>query len=390
MYARLARLGLRHWRSLPWRARLPRALFLVSFLIGFPLFELGNAICLALDRLLFPKCAREEVREPVFIVGNARSGTTLLHRLMTLDTDHFFCFRTWELWFPARIQKECMALVGRLDAALGDPLRKAILRLEARYLSAFAQYHQIGCFLPEEDDKLFGHVLASVELAWFFPSMELGRQFMEFDCALPLARRRRLMAFYRVCLQRQASFRGHGRSLLSKNPMFCGKMASLLDAFPDARFIYLVRNPVDVVGSVFSMSRVIWQEMAGTVDPELHQRVYDAVRFGYRHPLAVLASQPAERHCVLRYEDLTRDPLAAVEEVYRHFGWALSTGVRGRLAAEQQRMRTYRSAHQYTLDPACCTPAQLVADLGEVFQRFGYELPLDHRTHEPRGQETSG
>ena len=52
------------------------------------------------DRQLYPNIARQEIREPVFIVGLPRSGTSLLHRLLSADPEHR-CPLMWEVRSPS-------------------------------------------------------------------------------------------------------------------------------------------------------------------------------------------------------------------------------------------------------------------------------------------------
>src|SRR3982751_970404 len=52
------------------------------------------------DRQLYPNIARQEIREPVFIVGLPRSGTSLLHRLLCADPEHR-CPLMWEVRSPS-------------------------------------------------------------------------------------------------------------------------------------------------------------------------------------------------------------------------------------------------------------------------------------------------
>ena len=70
---------------LAWNEPVPKAryYFLAVLLIGVPLVSSFHAICFALDWLLFPGLRKLEVREPIFMVGHARSGTTLTHRLLS-------------------------------------------------------------------------------------------------------------------------------------------------------------------------------------------------------------------------------------------------------------------------------------------------------------------
>ncbi|HET9062699.1 MAG TPA: sulfotransferase, partial [Candidatus Binatia bacterium] len=88
-------------------------LLLLAILI--PVFAAVNALCMLLDVVLFPRFLWVEPRRPVFIVGHARSGTTLLHRLMSGDSERFSVFLTWELFFPSIVQKKLVRWLGRMD-----------------------------------------------------------------------------------------------------------------------------------------------------------------------------------------------------------------------------------------------------------------------------------
>ncbi|MEO6027282.1 MAG: sulfotransferase, partial [Candidatus Binatia bacterium] len=83
-----------------------RRKLLVRLLLVVPLVASFHAICFFLDALLFPGLRKVEVRTPVFIVGHARSGTTLLHRLMSEDEERFSVFLYYELFFPSLLQKK--------------------------------------------------------------------------------------------------------------------------------------------------------------------------------------------------------------------------------------------------------------------------------------------
>ena len=99
--------GLKHW---PGRRRL-----LCRLLLLVPLATLFHAICFVLDYAFFPRLWRQRVQCPVFIVGHARSGTTLAHRLLAADGDTFSYFLYWETFFPSLLQKKCIRLLGWLD-----------------------------------------------------------------------------------------------------------------------------------------------------------------------------------------------------------------------------------------------------------------------------------
>ncbi len=59
----------------------PRRLALLAVFPLFLVFQVLQIVGLALDHLLFPAFRSTKLRQPVFIVGVPRSGTTFLHRV---------------------------------------------------------------------------------------------------------------------------------------------------------------------------------------------------------------------------------------------------------------------------------------------------------------------
>ena len=112
-----------------------RRKLLAAFLLGVPLLAAVHTVCFALDPLLFGSLRRTEVREPVFAVGHARSGTTYLHRLMAKD-DQFSVVLLYEMLFPSLLEKQLLRLVFRLDErVLGGRLRRRIDEAEQRAMA---------------------------------------------------------------------------------------------------------------------------------------------------------------------------------------------------------------------------------------------------------------
>ncbi len=88
---------------LAWNEKNPRArrIYLAKLLLWVPPVSLCHAICFFLDNLFFPGLHRTAIRTPVFVVGHARSGTTLVHRLMSEDEGQFSSFRLYEMFGAA-------------------------------------------------------------------------------------------------------------------------------------------------------------------------------------------------------------------------------------------------------------------------------------------------
>ena len=289
------------WRRmvrLAWREtnRRNRTRLLVTLLVQVPLVASFHAICFALDPLLFPSLRRTRVRTPVFILGHARSGTTLLHRLMSRDADRFSAFLLYELFFPSLLQKRAIRFFAACDARLlGGAIERRIRAWEARKFGKTRHLHPMGLTEPEEDDGVLTYSCASG--SWIVRLPYLGElDFYHVD-ERPARERRRVMRFYAECVRRQLCLNGGDRIHLSKNPLFAGRVESLIETFPDARFVVPFRNPYETIPSLLKLMKVAWK-MRRWSDDEMQRslRVLAEQSYHtYRHPLEVLARHPETR-----------------------------------------------------------------------------------------------
>src|SRR5688572_18038779 len=137
-------------RREPDRAR-RRSLYR-TFLLVVPAMAALHAICFALDPVVHPRLRRTPVRAPVFSLGHARSGTTLLHRLMAADEERFSYFLLYEMFFPSLIEKELLRAFLRFDArVLGERVRRRIDAWDERKFRRSQGMHESGLFAAEED-----------------------------------------------------------------------------------------------------------------------------------------------------------------------------------------------------------------------------------------------
>src|SRR6476646_5063980 len=124
-----------------------------TYLLVVPSLAVLHAVTFALDPILYPRLRRTEVRTPVFSIGHARSGTTLLHRLMAADQTRFSYFLLYEMFFPSLIEKKFLRLVLRVDMMFfAGRLRERIVRWDESKFSKTRGMHESGLFKPEEDD----------------------------------------------------------------------------------------------------------------------------------------------------------------------------------------------------------------------------------------------
>ena len=309
----------------------------------------------------------------MFIVGHARSGTTLMHRLMTKDGERFSFFLLYELFFPSLLQKKVIRFLAACDRRyLGGRIEKKLRAWDERKFAATRDMHATGLTAPEEDDFLFTFSCASGFWIVLLPYMGL-LDFYYID-ERPPKRRRRLMNFYKECVKRQLYLNGADKIHLSKNPVFSGRVESLIETFPDARIVVLVRNPYETIPSLLKLMKTSWQ-MRRWDEAQMNRslRVLAQQSFHtYKYPLEVLARHPETKQAIVDYRELVAQPKRTVEAVYAQLGFPVSPEFSQVLLAEEKRARSHETSHTYSLEEFGLKSDEIHTALADLFERYGW------------------
>ncbi|MGZ9223832.1 MAG: hypothetical protein ACXW4Q_17135, partial [Anaerolineales bacterium] len=85
-------------KGTPARLTRKRITFLLLFYLIWPLGSLMHWFFFFLDDILFPGHKTQPIEKPLFILGNLRSGSTFLHRLLSRDSATFTSLTTWDIY----------------------------------------------------------------------------------------------------------------------------------------------------------------------------------------------------------------------------------------------------------------------------------------------------
>jgi hypothetical protein len=349
-----------------------RARVLVMFVFCMGWMAGSGRLGLLVDHLLFPGFKRQRVRRPVFIIGNFRSGSTLLHRMLAASKP-FTAMKTWELYFaPSVSQRKFWHGFWIVDRFFGGFVRKTILAAQEKQLGSVTM-HRVRLEEPEEDEAIFLYLWESL-FNWFFVPAEADKNpYWRFDEAVPRWRRRRAMRFYRGVLKRHLWLAPRDAVYISKSPAFTARIHSLLEEFPDARVIELVRRPDEVVVSGAAWFSFAWHFFASPVAKVPFRETFlEMVKRWYVVADALATELPDEQYQMLRYEELIDEPTAAVPRVVRRLGFEVSAELNAKLAALAQSKRKRRS-HDYDLADIGLSREYLAREFAPVYERLGYE-----------------
>jgi hypothetical protein len=355
---------------------LRRVAWLIFFYVLFPLLEIVTWFCFLMDDVLFPGYREQEIKAPVFIVGNPRSGTTFLQRLLAQDDETFTWMQTWEILLaPSITQRKVLEAVRGLDRRLGSPVAHWIDAQQQRWQRKNT-LHKIKLRAPEEDAYLLLHIWSTIMVQLYSGVLTGLDTWARFDTEMPEKEKRRVMEFYVKCLQRhQYAREGNGRHYLAKNPTFSPKIDALYEYFPDAKIIYLARNPLDVIPSFASMLKFEWEIMGSPFEgrSDFH-RILDMIDHWYAYPLERLAHAPKQSYMVVDFHAMVDTPDEIVRSIYDCFGLDINPTFANVLRRETIRSHNYQSPNNHSLKGTGLSREKIIKRFEYVFDRFGFDL----------------
>jgi hypothetical protein len=283
-----------------------------------------------------PEIAAQPIAAPIVVVGQMRSGSTRIQRLLACDPRLTYT-RFYEGWHPvgagaSAARFDGRRLKGRLGLACAHALNPDFAAIHPTSLEAADE--EIGL----HSVSLFG---AAFEAQWRVPTFTAA---VEQDDAAPVyAEFRRLLQTIRWQRRTRCV-----RPWILKVPQFTQDLPSLLAAFPDARLIHLHRDTDDVVASSASLVCNQMRLQSHHVDPRW-------IGAEWRRKVALRSTRTAAARARadvpqldLAYDAVGADWLGEMRRVYRMLDLPLTCEV---VAA----MRTYiaasapgrRAAHRY-------------------------------------------
>ena len=256
----------------------------------------------------FPEIAEQRIEAPIFIIGMPRTGSTLMHHLLGQDPQ-LRVPRRWELHHPWPPPNPSTYFddprIARHDAEMAS-------MVEAR--RRLAAMHPTRADFPEECGHLLTPTFASTLYWVLFGAPEY--QLRLTACPMEDAYR-----FHRMFLQ-LLQWRYPATPWVLRYPGHVGHLEDLCRVYPDARFVWLHRDPVDAITSA---TNLVW------IANEANRRRCDPASIAFRitEDYATRIRTSMEQRSVLetmgspwldvRYDDFIADPVAQVKDVYR---WA--------------------------------------------------------------------
>ncbi len=299
-----------------------------------------------------PERFRLPLERPLVILGLPRTGTTFLHRLLSLD-ERARSLKLYEVQRPVR--------------GPGPDRRRFLATAEVAILKAVAPgldaKHFVHADEPEECMFLLDSSLVSFTFWVLAPVHGYLDWYLRQDQREP----------YRVYRRHLQIFQHEepGKRLTLKAPAHTGNLAALAEALPEALIVQTHRDPVEVVSSVNSLFYSFYAALSERFDLRRVAATNAQILARSVERAAAARGPLGDRVLDVRYRDLVADPVGTVRRVHDHFGLAFEPAFERRLEEYvARRPRHGRGVHSYSAEEHGLTDELVAARFRDYTSRY--------------------
>lgn len=274
-----------------------------------------------------PEVAAKGIDAPIVIVGQPRTGTTILYDLLAQDPD-LRAPLTWEVDAPCPVpQPETYHDDPRIAAA------QAGIEMSEQIIPGFMAFHPMGALVGQECVRITASEFTSMifSVQYRLPSY--------YRWLLYEADHAGAYRFHRIFLQHLQS--GVPGQWLLKSPAHLWQLDTLFAEYPDALIVQTHRDPLNVISSIAALTRHLRRMASDEPDIiECAAQSYEEIAEGLDREMALRDSGkiPTDRVIDVHFADFINDPWTTIRGIYQKLGRELTPGA-------EQRMRDFLAAH---------------------------------------------
>ena len=317
-----------------------------------------------MDKIFYPSIRKRQITNPIVIVGNPRSGTTFLHRFLVKNKIGAGA-QLWQLLYPSVLIQNCIR-----------PLLP-ILELISPTRHHSTEAHKTSLRSVETDDAsilfryfdgffLYGFILSWAEedlFEWFDPKIR-DTSARDFNW---------LESIWRRVLKQSSNDK-----IIAKLFSISANLPKFMTRFPDAKILYMVRDPLSVIPSGLSLVTGVLDKRFGFWNlpdekrKKYIERLYKAlvtllVRF---HDDWVNNRIDRSKVMIVHFDKMMNNFDGLMTEIFQFLNQEPSTDLMKSIQQTAESQKTFKSKHQYDLEKFGLSTEQIRSDCSKIYETF--------------------
>ncbi len=299
-----------------------------------------------------------KIKDPIFILGHWRSGTTFLHNLLIQDRQFNFP-RIFEVTQPFSF----LALRKKYMKILEDR------EVDNRPMDSVKN----GPLSPgEEEFAMAAITLKSPIIGWSFPkNFDYYERFLTLE-NIDENDRNLWKKEYLNYLNKVS--RNSNKTLLLKSPVNTARIKFLLELFPNAKFINITRNPIDVFRSTKKLYQTAIERanLQGKQDYSITERIISTYKKVYESYFNFVNDIPKQNLINVKFEDLETSKIEILEKIYNELNLSNFEEAKPRFNEYIKSLKGYKKNKYNDIDNEIL---QKIKDNWKIYyERWGYKI----------------
>jgi len=300
-------------------------------------------------------------KPPLFIIGHWRSGTTLLHNMLSKDPSAGY-ITTYQSLFPNNLASKWLF---KTFMKIKMPPKRPSDRVE------------LNVDFPQEDEFAFCNSQHNSYYNFFlFPSGY--KSFYERSINFKDLTQKEIDLWYSTYdkLLRKALINTEGERVIIKNPINTARIEKLLKHYPNARFIYIYRNPITVFFSTQRFFQLVFPTVwLHKVDNNFIDNmifdVYNRLMDGYQEQKSLI---PPGNLMEIRFEEFEQNPVKEMEKIYTGLLKEDFSAVESYFTNYFKTQKDHKK-NKYLVDAAVIEAIR--KNWGKFIEMYNYDIPTD-------------
>ena len=347
-----------NWFKVLYNVRFKFNILFIPKIIFITIISLLNVPFHFFEFLFYSKkIKRQVVKSPIFILGHFRSGTTLLHYLLTKDKQFTYC-SVYDALLPN------ISLIGgrllKYLIALSLPSKRPQDNVE------------ISINSPKEEEFAIANMSQySYMFSFYFPknAYNVLSNCVLFDGGGASYWKDKLDFFIK-----KLTMKSNGKRIVLKSPANTARVKEILDLYPDAKFIHITRNPYDVYSSTIRLyEKIIPITSFQNVDVNyISNYILKSYRLIYEKYINDIKFLKSNQLVQISFDDLEQEPLLVIKKIYKELDIKGIDSLELNLKKEIKEISKYKKNKYKPL--GSLIKKKIQKEWGGVAEKIGLEL----------------